>query len=55
VGDDPAARVTGQYFYHQQRRRVHPAALQEDLQDELLSYCAGLTSVPFPRESRKGD
>jgi hypothetical protein len=25
------------------------------LQDELLSYCAGLTSVPFPRESRKGD
>jgi NAD(P)-dependent dehydrogenase (short-subunit alcohol dehydrogenase family) len=55
VGDDPAARVTGQYFYHQQRRRVHPAALQKDLQDELLSYCAGLTSVPLPRESRKGD
>jgi NAD(P)-dependent dehydrogenase (short-subunit alcohol dehydrogenase family) len=55
VSDDPAARVTGQYFYHQQRRRVHPAALQKDLQDELLSYCAGLTSVPFPRESRKGD
>jgi NAD(P)-dependent dehydrogenase (short-subunit alcohol dehydrogenase family) len=55
VSDDPAARVTGQYFYHQQRRRVHSAALQKDLQDELLDYCAGLTSVPFPRESRKGD
>jgi NAD(P)-dependent dehydrogenase (short-subunit alcohol dehydrogenase family) len=55
VSDDPAVRVTGQYFYHQQRRRVHPAALQKDLQNELLSYCAGVTSVPFPHESRKGD
>jgi NAD(P)-dependent dehydrogenase (short-subunit alcohol dehydrogenase family) len=53
VSDDPAATVTGQYFYHQQRHRVHPAALRTDLQDELLSYCAGLTSVPFPREFRK--
>jgi hypothetical protein len=34
---------------------VHSAALQKDLQDELLDYCAGLTSVPFPRESRKVD
>jgi len=48
VSDDPAATVTGQYFYHQQRHRVHPAALRTDQQDELLSYCAGLTSVPFP-------
>jgi hypothetical protein len=47
--------VTGQYFYHQQRHRVHPAALRTDLQDELLSYCAGLTGVPFPRELRKDD
>ena len=53
VSDDPAATVTGQYFYHQQRHRVHPAALRTDLQDELLSYCAGLTGVPFPRELRK--
>ena len=55
VSDDPAATVTGQYFYHQQRHRVHPAALRTDLQDELLSYCAGLTAAPFPRELRKDD
>jgi NAD(P)-dependent dehydrogenase (short-subunit alcohol dehydrogenase family) len=55
VSDDPAAKVTGQYFYHQQRHRVHPAALRTDLQDELLSYCAGLAGVPFPRELRKDD
>ena len=24
--DDPAAMVTGQYFYHRQRHRGHPAA-----------------------------
>ena len=55
VSDDPAATVTGQYFYHQQRHRVKPAALRTDLEDELLSYCAGLAGVPFPRELRKDD
>ena len=50
VSDDPAARVTGQYFYHQKRHRVHSAAHRTDLQDELLTYCAGLTATPFPNE-----
>ena len=50
VSDDPAARVTGQYFYHQKLRRVHPAARRTDLQDELLSCCASLTSTPLPNE-----
>src|SRR5271165_3058435 len=45
VSDDPAARVTGQYFYHQKPRRVHLAARRTDLQDELLAYCAGLTGT----------
>jgi NAD(P)-dependent dehydrogenase (short-subunit alcohol dehydrogenase family) len=48
VSDDPAARVTGQYFYHQNPRRVSSAALRTDLQDELLTYCAGLTGTPLP-------
>jgi len=30
---------------------VHPAARREDVQDELLAYCAGLTGVPFPAEA----
>ena len=50
VSDDPAARVTGQYFYHQKLRHVHPAARRTDLQDKLLSYCASLTSTPLPNE-----
>jgi hypothetical protein len=35
VSDDPAAIVTGQYFYHKQRHRVHPAARRTDLQDVI--------------------
>jgi NAD(P)-dependent dehydrogenase (short-subunit alcohol dehydrogenase family) len=52
VSDDPAAKVTGQYFYHQQRRRVNPAAQQTDLQDRLLAYCAELTGVTLPDGGR---
>jgi len=48
VSNEPAAMVTGQYFYQQKRRRVHPAAQRADLQDELLDYCAGLVGVPLP-------
>ncbi len=42
VSDDPAARVTGQYFFHQQLRQLHPAARRRELQDALLDYCARL-------------
>jgi NAD(P)-dependent dehydrogenase (short-subunit alcohol dehydrogenase family) len=48
VSDEPAAKVTGQYFYHQKHRRVHPDARRADVQDELLAYCSGLTGVPLP-------
>lgn len=48
VSDDPAARVTGQYFYHQRRHRVHAAARRTDLQDGLLAYCAELTATALP-------
>jgi NAD(P)-dependent dehydrogenase (short-subunit alcohol dehydrogenase family) len=50
VSDDPAARVTGQYFYHQKLHHVDPAARRMDLQDKLLAYCACLTSTPLPNE-----
>jgi NAD(P)-dependent dehydrogenase (short-subunit alcohol dehydrogenase family) len=48
VSDDPAARVTGGYFYHQRPREVHPAARDTAFQDELLDYCATLTGVALP-------
>ncbi|HVC61498.1 MAG TPA: SDR family NAD(P)-dependent oxidoreductase [Acetobacteraceae bacterium] len=48
ASDDPAAAVTGRYFYHQKQQRVHPAAGRAKLQDELLDYCAGVTGTPLP-------
>lgn len=55
ASDDPAAMVTGQYFRHQKPQRVHPAADRTDLQDQLLDYCAALTHVPLPGDSRMAD
>jgi NAD(P)-dependent dehydrogenase (short-subunit alcohol dehydrogenase family) len=48
VSDDPAATVTGHYFYHQQLRDVHQAARSVDLQDGLLDRCAVLSGVLLP-------
>lgn len=45
VGDDAAARVTGRYFYHRQRREPAPVSHDEVLQDGLLDYCAGLAGA----------
>lgn len=50
VSDDAAAKVTGQYFFHQKPRRVHQAARRPELQDALLDYCAGLTGIEIPNE-----
>jgi NAD(P)-dependent dehydrogenase (short-subunit alcohol dehydrogenase family) len=48
VSDDPEAMVSGQYFYHQQRQRVNPAAGRADLQERLLDYCAEITGIALP-------
>jgi NAD(P)-dependent dehydrogenase (short-subunit alcohol dehydrogenase family) len=48
VSDDPAATVSGGYFYHQRPRDPNPAARDTGLQDALLDYCAGLTGTPLP-------
>ncbi len=45
VSDEPAAKVTGTYFFHQKPRAVHRAARDRNVQDELLSYCARLAGV----------
>jgi NAD(P)-dependent dehydrogenase (short-subunit alcohol dehydrogenase family) len=52
VSDDAAATVSGEYFYHQKRRRVNPAAQRADVQDALLDYCAALSKTPLPEHSR---
>lgn len=45
VSDDPGACVTGQYFYHLQRREAGRLARDEALQDRLIAACAALTGV----------
>jgi NAD(P)-dependent dehydrogenase (short-subunit alcohol dehydrogenase family) len=45
---DPAATVTGRYFYHQRAREPLAATKRTGLQDQLLEYCAGLTGTPLP-------
>jgi NAD(P)-dependent dehydrogenase (short-subunit alcohol dehydrogenase family) len=51
VSDDPDAAVTGEYFRYQKRHRVNTAARRIELQEELLSYCAGLSGVQLPAQS----
>ena len=48
VGEEPAARVTGEYFYHQRPRAVHPAARDLHVQDALIAECARISGVVLP-------
>jgi NAD(P)-dependent dehydrogenase (short-subunit alcohol dehydrogenase family) len=48
TSNDPEAVVTGQYFYHQTRRAVEPAARDEKIQERLIAECARISRVEFP-------
>jgi NAD(P)-dependent dehydrogenase (short-subunit alcohol dehydrogenase family) len=48
VSDDPAATVSGEYFYHQQPENVHPAVRSHQFQDKLTGALAGLTGTSLP-------
>src|SRR3954468_12867483 len=50
VSDDPAAKVTGRYFYHMQLRKPHPATHKPELQDALLEACKRLSGVELASE-----
>jgi NAD(P)-dependent dehydrogenase (short-subunit alcohol dehydrogenase family) len=45
VSDDPAATVTGRYFYHMQPREIHPACRDTDLQEQLIEICEQLSGL----------
>jgi NAD(P)-dependent dehydrogenase (short-subunit alcohol dehydrogenase family) len=47
TSDDPEARTSGGYWYHQRRRKPHPAALDPRFQDELLAALARFTGTPL--------
>ena len=48
VGEDPAALVTGQYFYHMRPRTPNPVSQRQDAQDQLLEACHRLSGVALP-------
>jgi NAD(P)-dependent dehydrogenase (short-subunit alcohol dehydrogenase family) len=48
TSNDPEAKVSGQYFYHQKRRAAEPAASNEKIQERLIAECARISGVAFP-------
>ena len=48
TSNDPEAMVSGQYFYHQKRRAVEPAARDVEIQERLIAECARISGVAFP-------
>jgi NAD(P)-dependent dehydrogenase (short-subunit alcohol dehydrogenase family) len=48
VSADPAAQVSGQYFFHMKPRAPHPASHDPVVQDRLLAECERLTGVALP-------
>jgi len=48
VSDQPAALVSGEYFFHRKPQRFHPAASDPEFQDALTDYCAQLSGIPLP-------
>jgi NAD(P)-dependent dehydrogenase (short-subunit alcohol dehydrogenase family) len=49
AGDDKAADVTGQYFFHEKPAQLHPDAHRAEVQDALLALCAKASGTALPR------
>ena len=49
ASDDPAAAVSGRYFYHQKQQEPAAETRRVDLQKALLDRCAELGGAPLPR------
>lgn len=52
VSDEPAATVTGQYFYHLKLRSPNRAARDIERQEKLLDACKQFSGVELPAHSR---
>ena len=48
ISDDPAAKVTGEYFFHMRRRASKPETRKTELQDKLLAACRKCSGVELP-------
>jgi NAD(P)-dependent dehydrogenase (short-subunit alcohol dehydrogenase family) len=53
VSDDPAATVTGEYFYHMRTRKPNPATRDADRQDQLLDACKRFSGVELPTSGER--
>ncbi len=47
TSDQPEARTSGGYWFHQRRRSPHPAVRDTQFQDSLLASVARFTAVPL--------
>ena len=47
TSDEPEARSSGGYWYHQRLRAPHPAVLEPHFQDDLLAALANRTGTPL--------
>ena len=45
TSDEPEARTSGGYWFHQRRRTPHPAALDPRFHDDLLAALARFTGA----------
>ena len=45
ASDDPAAEVTGEYFYHLRLRTPNPASRDVERQEKLLNACKHFSGV----------
>ena len=50
ASDDPAAMVTGEYFYHMKRRTPNPVTRDVKRQEELLAACQRFSGVEMPTD-----
>lgn len=48
VSDDPKAKVTGEYFFHRERRKPLAATRDVEKQEKLLEACKQFSGVDMP-------
>jgi NAD(P)-dependent dehydrogenase (short-subunit alcohol dehydrogenase family) len=48
VSNEEKAKVSGQYFFHQQERRSNPEADDVEAQKKFLDVCGKITGIKFP-------
>lgn len=48
VSNDPAALVTGKYFYHMRQSPFNPIAKDEQVQEKFFGECKRISGITFP-------